>query len=281
MKLCGTALLFIGLQMFMVGKTLAAELKVCADPNNPPFSERKGGGFENAIAELIARDQGLKLSYTWFPQRMGFVRSTLKSQDPETGEFKCDVIMGVPTRSDVTATTDAYYRSTYALIYVAKNWAAIPSLEAVAAWPKEAKSAIRMAMYDGSPATTWMLKHDLIEQGVPYQSMGGDASINTAQQLIREFKDGRINMALVWGPIASHVVRHLSAPKLVMLPVRSEEGVTFEYSMSMGVRYPDKDRKAMLNGFIQRNQSKINAILEKSGVPLLEVPHETSAGDAK
>lgn len=274
--------LVLVMQCLLAGQSLAAgELKVCADPNNPPFSDRKGTGYENAIAELLAKDQGLKLSYTWFPQRMGFVRSTLKAQDPDTGEFKCDVIMGVPARSDMTATTDAYYRSSYALVYVTKNWAAIPSLDALAAWPKEARAGIRMAMYDGSPATTWMLRHDLIEQGVPYQSMGGDASVNTAQQLLKEFRDGRINMAIVWGPIAAYLVRHETTPKLAMLPVKSEEGVTFEYSMSMGVRIPDKDRKAMLNGFIQKNQAKINGILEKHGVPLLPLSSDADAAAKK
>ena len=95
--------------------------KVCADPNNPPYSDKQGKGFENKIAELFAKELGKKVEYFWFPQRMGFIRNTLKAQLMDSGEFRCDVIMGYPAGADQAATTKPYYRSTYAIAYVKKR----------------------------------------------------------------------------------------------------------------------------------------------------------------
>ncbi|HXJ52605.1 MAG TPA: quinoprotein dehydrogenase-associated putative ABC transporter substrate-binding protein, partial [Burkholderiales bacterium] len=93
-------------------------LRVCEDPNNLPFSNRAGEGFENKIVELLAAELGWKLEYTWFPQRMGFIRNTLRNRDPDTDRFKCDLVPGVPVGFELAATTKPYYRSTYALAYV-------------------------------------------------------------------------------------------------------------------------------------------------------------------
>jgi hypothetical protein len=94
-----------------------ATLRVCADPDNLPLSNARGEGYENKIAEQLARDLGRKLEYTYFPQRMGFVRNTLRQKDPQTQQFKCDVIIGVPKGYELTATTRPYMRSTYALVF--------------------------------------------------------------------------------------------------------------------------------------------------------------------
>jgi len=92
-------------------------LRVCEDPNNLPFSNRAGEGFENKIAELLARELGWTLEYTWFPQRMGFIRNTLRGRDPDSNRFKCDLVLGVPVGFELASTTKPYYRSTYALVY--------------------------------------------------------------------------------------------------------------------------------------------------------------------
>ena len=94
-------------------------LKVCADPNNLPFSNREQQGFENKLAQIWARELGVEVEYTWFPHRRGFERNTLQAEDPERGGYKCDVIVGVPDGYDLAMTTRPYYRSTYALVYVA------------------------------------------------------------------------------------------------------------------------------------------------------------------
>lgn len=252
--------------------------KVCADPNNPPFSDRKGQGFENKIAELFARELGQKLEYTWFPQRMGFIRSTLKAKLPDSEEYKCDVVVGVPTGYELTATTQPYYRSTYALVYArGKGLDGIKSPEEVEQLPADKKTKLKIAMFDGAPGTTWLLNHHLIDQGVPYQTMTGDASINTAQILDQDLRDGKIDMVIVWGPIAGYLVAH-NPGRLDMLSMKSEPGLKFDFPMSMGVRFPDKERKDMLDGLIKSQAGRIQAILREYKVPLVDEQGNPVAG---
>lgn len=260
--------------LVLPASVLAAEsvFKVCSDPNNPPFSERNGQGFENRIAELLAAELGQKVEYTWFPQRMGFIRNTLKFPLPKSqgGGYKCDVVMGVPTGYELTATTQAYYRSTYALVY-RKNQG-LDTLTKPAdldTLPSEIKRKLRIAMFDGAPGTSWLIRHGLVQQGIPYQSMTGDASINTAQILEKDFTGNKIDMTIIWGPIAGYLQSRLP-DQLALLPVSSEPGIQMDFSISMGVRIPDKSRKAELDQLITRNADKIRRILQDYHVPLLE-----------
>lgn len=248
------------------GKTL----KVCADPNNPPYSDSKGQGFENKIAELLGKELGKKVEYTWFPQRMGFIRNTLKAQLPDSEEYKCDVVIGLPTGFEMAATTRPYYRSTYALVYAKqRGWDDLKSAEDLDRLSPERKSKLKMAMFDGSPATTWMLNHHLIEYAIPYQTMTGDATVNTAQTLEKDMKDGKLDMAIVWGPIAGYLQYHNKPGSFEVIPMRSEEGAKFEFPISMGVRFPDKERKEELNALIERKADDILALLREYRVPLI------------
>ncbi|QSA98637.1 quinoprotein dehydrogenase-associated putative ABC transporter substrate-binding protein [Methylococcus sp. EFPC2] len=248
------------------GKTF----KVCADPNNPPYSDKKGQGYENKIAELLAKELGKKVEYTWFPQRMGFIRNTLRSQDPETEEYKCDVIIGMPTGAELVATTQPYYTSTYALVYAKKRgWDDIESADDLDKLPESRKAKLKIAMYDGSPATTWLLNHKLVDYAVPVRSMTADATVNTAQSLEKDIKDGKLDMAIVWGPIAGYLELH-NKGGFEVIPVKSEEGVKFEFPISIGVRIPDKARKEELNKLIEKNASAIQKILKDYRVPLVD-----------
>lgn len=245
--------------------------KVCADPNNPPLSDARGQGFENRIAELFAGELGQKVEYTWFPQRLGFIRNTLKAKLPDSEDYQCDVVMGVPTGYELTATTQPYYRSTYVLVYhKGKGLDAIKTPTDLDTLPAETKSKLRIAMFDGAPGTTWLLNHHLIGQGIPYQTMTGDASTNTAQILEKDFADGKIDMVIVWGPIAGYLLTHSPPGTLAMVPMTSEPGLKFDFPMSMGVRFPDKDRKAQLDKMIAQNAEKIQAILREFQVPLVD-----------
>jgi len=248
------------------GKTF----KVCADPNNPPFSVKDGSGYENKIAELFASELGQTLEYTWFPQRLGFIRNTLKAKLPDSEEYKCDVVMGVPTGFEMAATTKPYYRSTYVLVY--KKSGPLQGIKAPADIEKlapETKTKLRIAMFDGAPGTTWLLNHGLIGQGIPYQSMTGDVTQNTAQILARDFAEDKIDMVVIWGPIAGYLATS-SPDTFELIPMKSEPGLQFEFPMSMGVRRPDKERKQMLDDLIAKNGEKIKAILESYKVPLVE-----------
>lgn len=250
------------------GKTL----KVCADPNNLPYSNQKGEGFENKIAELLADELDLDLEYTWFPQRMGFIRNTLKAEVEEgKGKgYKCDVIIGLPTGAEQAATTQPYYRSTYALVIAKKRgWDDIESPEDLDKLSDKEKAKLKMAMFDGSPATTWLLNHKLVEYSIPFQSMDSDATVSTAERVEQALKAGKLDMAIVWGPLAGYLATH-NKGAFEVIPMHSEQGVKFEFPMSMGVRIPDKERKEELNKLIEDNQRKINKILTKYKVPLVD-----------
>lgn len=244
--------------------------KVCADPKNPPLSVDSGDGYENKIAELFAGDLGQKLEYTWFPQRLGFIRNTLKARLPDSDAYKCDVVMGVPTGYELTATTQPYYRSTYVLVY--KKGKGLDAVKAPADIDKlsaAAKSKLRIAMFDGGPGTTWLLNHGLVGQGIPYQTMTGDVTVNTAQVLARDFADDKIDMVITWGPFGGYIAKQ-QPDAYVMLPMPSEPGLKFDFPMSMGVRVPDKERKQQLDALIVKHAAKIEAILREYQVPLVD-----------
>ncbi|TSA04131.1 MAG: quinoprotein dehydrogenase-associated putative ABC transporter substrate-binding protein [Methylococcus sp.] len=249
--------------------------KVCADPNNPPLSLENGKGYENKIANLIADALGQKLEYTWFPQRLGFIRNTLKAKLPDSESYKCDVVMGVPDGFEIAATTRPYYRSTYVLVLVKGG-----ALDAVKApndldrLPQDVRSKLRIAMFDGAPGTTWLLNHGLMTQGIPYQTMTGDTSENAAQVLLRDFTDKKLDMVILWGPMAAYLSKEKPG-MFEVIPMISEPGLRFDFAMSMGVRIPDKERKKVLDDLIEKKGAEIEAILKDYGVPLL--PLESAA----
>lgn len=248
----------------------AGVFKVCADPNNPPYSTKDGKGFENRIADLLAKSLDQKVEYTWFPQRLGFIRNTLKAKLPDSEEYKCDVIMGIPTGAEMVASTAPYYRSTYVLIL--RKGTGLDAIKAPAdldQLPDTVKSKLRFAMYDRQPGTDWILKHGFVNQGIPYQSMTGDVTQNSAQVLAQDFQDQKIDLAIVWGPIAAHVGRQKPA-NYVLIPMKTEAGIRFDFPMSVGVRIPDKDRKEKLDGLLKQEATAIDAVLREFEIPLVD-----------
>jgi mxaJ protein len=250
--------------------------KVCADPNNPPLTQKDGDGYGNRIAELFAKELGQKVEYTWFPQRLGFIRNTLKMKMEDSEEFLCDVVMEVPQGFELTATTRPYYHSTYALVFNKDGpLGGIKSASDIDSLAPEVKSKLRIAMFDGgAPGTSWIVKHGLVGQGIPYQVMTGDASQNTAMVLANDFKEKKLDMAIIWGPMAGYVVKQRQG-QLRAIPMQSEPDIKFDFAMSMGVRVPDKERKELLNGLIEKNASEIEAILKSYEIPLLPIMSET------
>lgn len=276
----GRSMWVVSLLCYAVVAQAEKPFKVCADPNNPPLTQKDGSGYGNEIAELFAKQLDQKVQYTWFPQRLGFIRNTLKMKQEETDEFLCDVVLEVPQGFELTATTRPYYRSTYALVY-AKNGplAGIKTASDIDNLSPDIKGKLRIAMFDGgAPGTTWILKHGLVGQGIPYQVMTGDATQNTAMVLAQDFRDKKLDMAIVWGPMAGYVSKQL-AGQVLTIPMQPEPDIKFEFAMSMGVRVPDKERKELLNGLIEKNAAQIESILRNYGVPLL--PIEASSPEKK
>lgn len=263
--------------------SLAEEkFKVCADPLNPPYSSKKQDGFENKIAALFAKELGQTLEYTWLPQRIGFIRNTLNAPVNENAidskDFKCDVVMGVPAGYDMALTTEPYYQSTYVLLIakgrgyddITKDAAQLTNL------PLEKQEALKIAMFDQGPGTTWLQQSGLLDQGIPYQSMTSDEKNNVAMQMDHDLKAKKIDMVILWGPIAGHVISQSPKNTYTVIPMISSTKLKFDFPMSMGVRKSDAARKDVLNRLIAKNQKEIKAIIETYHVPLL--PIQKNAG---
>ncbi|WP_338414456.1 substrate-binding domain-containing protein [uncultured Sphaerotilus sp.] len=252
-------------------------LRVCQDPNNLPFSNVAGEGIENKLAELFGRVLGLPVTYYSFPARMAFIRNTLRYKLPGE-DFRCDIVMGVPVGFDQVSVTKPYYRSTYALVYPkGKGLDEVHStLDFLGLGPDRLKK-LRIGVYDRSPASEWLNKHQLVEQGVPYQMLNADPAQYPGELLEKELASGKIDVAIVWGPIAGFFAKRVSAPQLVVVPMKSEPGVRFDYEMAMGVRYGEREWKQQIEQVIESHRPEIRAILNDFGVPLVDDGSATAA----
>ena len=259
----------------------AAALKVCADPDNLPQSDQAGAGYENKLAEALAKDLGRKLEYTFFPQRMGFVRQTLRAQDEVTKQFKCDVIIGVPKGYDLAATTQPYMRSVYALVVPGKGeFLKLKSAEELLALPPATLHKLRFGVFARSPATDWLLKNGLIGQAHFYAAQSGDPSEHPANIIERDLAEGTIDVAIVWGPVAGFLAgRHKANEAWLAVPFRPDPAIQFDYEIAMGVRFGEKEWKDTLDQWIASHRDTIHGILASFRVPLLE-PTKVSAAEA-
>jgi len=254
----------------------ADKFKVCADPLNPPYSTKRQDGFENKIAELFAEKLGQTIEYTWFPQRIGFIRNTLNAPVDESkvdsDEYKCDVVMGVPAGFDLALTTEPYYQSTYVLLIAkGRGFDDIKEASELAGLPLQRQEELKIAMFDRGPGTAWLQQQGLLDVGIPYQSMSGDSENNVAMQIARDMKAKKINMVILWGPLAGYVISQSPKNSYTMIPMKSTPGLKMEFAMAMGVRNGDKARKEMLDRLIAENKEKIRAIITSYNIPLTEI----------
>ncbi|MGH8533975.1 MAG: quinoprotein dehydrogenase-associated putative ABC transporter substrate-binding protein [Gammaproteobacteria bacterium] len=246
-------------------------LKVCADPYSLPSSNKEQQGFENKIAQLFAGDLKLTLEYTWFPQRIGFIRNTLRNNDSADGRYKCDLVMGVPANFELAATTKPYYRSTWTMVYVkGRGWDDVKSQEDLVKLPVERKKALRIGLFDRSPAAMWLIKNDMMENIIPYPIMSGDARAYPGEIIEKDLVADKINLTFVWGPIAGYFAKRVRSPEIAVIPMHSEPGIRFDFSIAMAVRFGEKDWKQRIQALIDERRERIRAILAEYGVPLLE-----------
>jgi quinoprotein dehydrogenase-associated probable ABC transporter substrate-binding protein len=233
-------------------------LRVCADPRNLPFSNEKGEGFENKLAELFADKLQKKLDYMYFPQATGFVRMTL-------GAHRCDVIMGFPQGDDLVQGTNPYYRTAYALI--AKQGS---GLEDVTTLEDERLKSKHIGVVAGTPPATNMAAAGLMRNAKPYPLMIDTRVDSSAQDMIKDLTKGDIDAAVLWGPMAGFYAKNADPPLHVTPLVKETTGPRMVYRIGMGVRGADQNWKRQLNRLIQENQPAINKILLDYGVPLLD-----------
>jgi quinoprotein dehydrogenase-associated probable ABC transporter substrate-binding protein len=250
----------------------AAVLRVCADPNNMPLSNDKAEGYENRIAEALARDLGRRVEYTYFPQRMGFVRNTLRNKDARTEQFKCDVIIGVPKGYELTATTRPYMRSTYALVFPwRKDLGDVRTADDLLKLSPDTRRSLRIGVFGRSPGADWLLRNDMLDRAVVYAPQSGDPAESPAHLVEQDLLSGKIDLAIVWGPIAGFLAgRHVEFPGWRAAPFMPDDAIKFDYEMSMGVRFGEKEWKEKLDAWIAAHQAKVDEILISYRVPLLD-----------
>jgi len=178
--------------------------------------------------------------------------------------------MGVPTGYDLTLNTEPYYKSTYVLLIAkGRGWDDIKSANQLTELADTRLEKLKIAMFDRGPGTTWLQQNGLLDQGISYQSMSGDSENNVAMQIDKDFKAKKIDMVILWGPMAAYVISQSPKDSYNMIAMQAAPGIRFDFSMAMGVRKNDKDRKAALDKLIVKNADKINKIIESYQVPLL------------
>ena len=240
-------------------------LRVCADPNNLPFSNSRGEGFENRLAEMLAADTGARVEYTWWAQRRGFVRNTLRS-----GE--CDFLMGVPSSFELAETTRPYYRSTYVFVTRQDRALGIRSLDD----PRLTMLKVGVQMigddFANSPPAHALSARGAIHNIVGYSVLGDYAQPNPPARIVEAVAAGDVDVAVVWGPLAGYFARRLGA-SLELTAVHPQIDPPFRpfvFDISMAVRRGDVERRDLLEQFLRRRKADIDRVLAEFGVPRVD-----------
>ena len=243
-------------------------LRVCSDPNNLPFSNDRGEGFENRIAQLVGRELGRAVQYTWWPQRRGFIRNTLQAGD-------CDLVMGVPAEYELARTTRPYYRSTYVFVTRSGGPVRVRSLD------DEVLRRVRIGLhiigddYANVPPAQALANRGIISNIRGYSIYGDYSKPNPPASLIAAVAEGEVDVAIAWGPLAGYFATR-QPRSLDITPIAPERDgpVPFVYEISMAVRRGDDDLHRRLEEFIKGRQTEIEGVLREFGVPLVP-PGET------
>jgi quinoprotein dehydrogenase-associated probable ABC transporter substrate-binding protein len=230
--------------------------RVCADPRNLPFSDEAGAGFENKLAEMFAQKLGEPTSYTYYPQVIGFVHNTLNA-------LRCDVVMGAAVGDDLVQTTNAYYHTTYALVFKPGN-----GLDGIDSLEDPRLKDKHIGIVAGTPPATVLAQQGLMMLARPY-ALTVDTRIDSpTHSMINDIATGQIDTGVLWGPIAGYYAQRVT-PHLIVVPLLKEQS-RMDFRIAMGVRRSDQDWKRKLNQLITENQPEINRILTEYGVPLLD-----------
>lgn len=241
----------------------AGTLRVCADPNNLPFSNDQQQGFENQIANLIAKDLGMQLTYFWFPQRSAFFRKTLDAG-------VCDVVMGVPAAGfDEAAATRPYYRSTYVFIARHDRNLHITSLDDPRLHTLKIGVHVLGEQDDSLPPVHSLISRGIVHNLVGFSIFGNLNEKNPPADLIKAVEDGRVDLAIAWGPLAGYFSRKSPVP----LDISSIDddpanpALPFHYDIGIGVRGHDTALRKTLDDELRLRSKEIDQILQQYGIP--------------
>lgn len=239
-------------------------LRVCADPNNLPFSNRRREGFEDRIAALLAQDLDADLQYTWWAQRRGFVRETLRAG-------RCDVVLGVPTSFERALVTRPYYRSSYVFVTRADRALDVRSFDDAALRTLRIGVQLVGDDYANPPPAHALARRGIVQNVVGYTVYGDYAQEPPTAPIVQAVARGEIDVAVVWGPLGGWLARESTVP-LSVAPVRPQIDLPFlpfVFDIAMGVRRGDDALKGELDAFLLRRRGEIDAILRSYGVPLV------------
>ena len=264
--------LALGLALLVAAGVAAGaprELRVCADPDNLPFSNDKLEGFENRIAALIAQDLGASVRYAWHPQTRGFIRETLKAG-------ACDLVIGVPAGYELVLATRPYYSASYVFVYRTSRNLQLRSFDDPVL--RDLRIGLHAFGDDGANAPP---AHALARRGI-VSNVVGFTILNTADdppgKIIDAVAAGDIDVAIVWGPYAGFFAkRQPVAMEIVPVPAGTDRAaVPFVYDVSLGVRRGDESLKREMEGVLDRRQGDIRKILDDYGIPVVNVPRPST-----
>lgn len=273
--LCIAAAALMAERVYAQGAALDSELelvdpkvlRVCADPSNLPYSNEKGEGFENKLAELLAAKLGKTLAYTFYPQSTGFVRNTL-------GSHRCDLITGFPQGDDLVQVTNPYYRTAFALVVPAdSDLAGVDTLGDARIKEKH------IGVVAGTPPSTYITRYGEMKNAKPYPLVVDTRVDSSAQAMIRDLESGAIDAGVLWGPMAGYYAKRASKPLRVTLLLKETGGPPMTFRIAMGVRASDQNWKRQLNRLIADNQAEFNKLMLDFGVPLLDEQGRPITGD--
>ena len=245
-------------------------LRVCADPNNLPFSNERGEGFENRLATLIAGELGRRVEYTWWAQRRGFVRNTLRAGT-------CDLIPGIPADFEPLATTAPYYRSTYVFVTRTELGRPIESLDD----PRLRRLTIGVHLigddYSNPPPVVALARRGIVRNVRGYTIYGDYREPNPPARLIDAVARGEVDVAIVWGPLGGYFGGRSAGLRVTPVPeADAEAGVPFVFAIAMGLRPDDSVLAREVGAVLARRAPEVRRILEQYGVPLVDEPPEPS-----
>ena len=240
-------------------------LRVCADPNNLPFSDSSGAGFENRLASIVAGEMSARVSYTWWAQRRGFVRNTLNARE-------CDVLMGVPAQFELTAVTHPYYRSSYAFVSRRDRALGIRSLDDSAL--RHLKIGVQLVGddYANAPPAHALAKRGIVENVRGFNVQGDYRRPSPPARIIDAVASGDIDVAIAWGPLAGYFASRAAVP-LDVVPVSPQmdpPALPLAFDIAMGVRRSDGALRDTLNAILTRRHASIDSLLAVYAVPVVE-----------
>ncbi len=241
------------------------QFRVCADPNNLPYSNQKLEGFENKLADLLAKELGQEVTYTWWPQRRGFIRNTLAAG-------RCDVIMGIPAAVDAVLTTQPYYRSSYVFVSAKAAGYNITTFDDPQLQSLKVGVHLIGDDYSNSPPAHVLSSKGIIKNVVGYSVFGNYGEDSPPGKIIKAVADGEVNVAIVWGPIAGYFAQKQAMP-LTVVPVPTEASsptLPLTYSIALGVRREDTQLRATLNDLLNRKATEIKKILTDYNIPIIQ-----------